>query len=211
MPIVDKVVSRLLNHRIKHDIGDVQDMQQEGAIAILKAIRSPRFEKARCRTAYLTNAVRNELLKSARSSALICVDQRAVYEMRDAEQSGDMSDRSRRVKMAMRLKTLDQMDEIYKVPLEEDRETSFAVSESVQDVCDAVNSLPGPLKIVLGHLYGVAGYKKLLAAEIAERTGVRAETVERRTYDGRRLVKKFLKDRGYGVDTGRQEVSNGDG
>ena len=211
MPIVEKVVASLSNSHIRHAIGSVQDMRQEGVIALLKAIRSPKFEKARDKDAYLASSIRNELRDKAGKSSLILLPQRAIREVKKAERDGYTSDSVCRARIAMRPNTFGRMDSLYRLSPSVDEEQSDKASTAAKDVCDAVNSLPGTLKVVLGHLYGVAGYRKLLTAEIAERTNVRVQTVWRRTYEGRRLVKKFLKDRGYGIDIPSQKGSNGNG
>ena len=217
MLIVDQVAKSLvMSSRIRHAIGSLEDVRQECIIALLQTIRSPKFKEAQRKSAYLANCIRNELGKIASESSLIRLPLRDIRRAAEANEAGTTNDRVRRVQMAMRLMLLGQMDDFYKCGATEDNdldevELSASQERSVasQDVCDAINSLPGALKTVMGHLHGVAGYRKLLASEIAERTGVMVETVWRRTYEGRRLLKKFLNDRGYSVNTGGQEVSNG--
>ena len=196
-PLVVRAVDRAMKKpSLAHVLGDVQDMRQIARMAVLQAVRSPKFADAKNQSAYLGRVIYNKLVDASRRSALIRIpDHNTVAELMRAKRAGESDQSTARAQRAMRVASLNETCWI--LAAEEDSDPSPASLQAATDVVWAIERLPEVLGMIMGHLFGVAGYDKLAPVDIARRLGWRTSTVLRKASEGRRMLRNLLKDCGY--------------
>ena len=196
-PLVVRTVDRAMKQpSLQHVLGDVQDMRQIARMAVLQAIRSPKFADAKNQSAYLARVIYNKLVDASRRSALIRIpDHNTVAELMRAKRAGESDQSTARAQRAMRVASLSETCWIWTE--EEDSDPSPATLQATTDVVWAIERLPETIGRIMGHLFGVAGYGKLAPADLARRLGLRTSTVLRKAYEGRRMLRNLLTDCGY--------------
>lgn len=207
--VVDQVVNESLRRpRFAWSVGEWEDIHQVGMIALIKAIRSPRFVDAKRVGAYLSMCVRSAVAQAAAESSLIRLPRRKAGQLAAADRGGGVGGpETADARRAMHLRLMDNMDRMpRRDPDATDDKTSAKIS---QDVAMAIELLPATIRRVLGHLYGVAGYSKIGVREIALRYGIARETVWKRSCQGRKLLRQILGGCGYGGESDGDSKSDG--
>lgn len=197
----ESLVRRVVDHhkarsRIKTVLGSTEDMRQVARVAVLQAIRSGSFADARNKSSYLSRIIYYKLIDAVRDSMFIRLpDHNAATNLVRAEAIGAVDRSGEAARQAMRLGLLSDMDKgIAASPVAE------AGPASLRATCDvgwAVSRLPATIRKIMGHTFGIAGYDKLAPDDLAHRLGIATSTVRREAYEGRRLLKRLLKDCGY--------------
>lgn len=209
MPVVDQVIGEVMSKpKLASAIGGKDDVRQVAKLAVLQAIRSPKFAGDRRAATYLARCVRNAMRDAAAESALIRVPWRSLAALAESEGSPGSS-LACNAQRAMRVVLMDDPDALSQEAADEDQAVSVQAEAIGCDVSAAVERLPAGYRYVIGHLYGVGEYQKLDFKQIAERLGIVLGTVRNRACKGRMMLKKILTDRGYGYDAASEGVSNG--
>lgn len=186
---------RAANPSVLNAVGGPDDARQVATMAVIKALRSPRFADVQKQRTYLRRAVMAGLIDAASDSSLIRVYHERLRLVARGEKAGRDDKLAEATRRALRLEVVADVEQLGFPDNESERgpEASLAA----KNVAWAISRLPPTIAKIMGHTYGVAGYDKLDSDAIALQLRLKPETVRRHAYEGRRLLRSLLKDCGY--------------